>query len=143
MRSAQRLRLPAGKSARWAAEQFSSWLPLLFRTFLKAEVDSRRNVRFLLHFPRLSLLELTFAHERSSETDRQVFYITGGLLARKIERPTGRPRLEFREVLGGTTLLMAIHDYRPTLPWPLYNLTQALAHLWVMRRVSRYLEGAA
>ena len=139
VRSVERMALPAGKSARWAAEFYSAWLPRIFRTLLKAEVDSRKNVRFVLLFPRICLLELTFDHERSRQDDRQVFYITGGLLAKKVERATSRPRLEFREVLGGSTLLVAIHDYRPTLPWPVYNLTQAIVHRWVMRRFSARL----
>lgn len=143
VRSVQRMVLPPGKSARWAAERYSCWLPRIFCTFLRAEADSLRNVRFRLLFPRVTLLELAFARDRSQETDRQVFYITGGLLARRIVRPTGRPRLEFREVLGGAALLVAIHDYRPTLPWPLYNATQALVHLWVMRGFARHLSGVA
>ena len=77
------------------------------------------------------------AWERSAASDRQLFYISGGLLARKTEQPTRSPRLEFREVLNGSAALVAIHDYRPTLPWPLYNLTQARAHLWVMRNFAR------
>lgn len=85
------------------------------------------------------LLELSYDHERSSRSDRQLFYIAGGILARKTLRTTGRPRLEFREVLNGTQILVAIHDYLPTLPWPIYNLTQARAHLWVMRCFARDL----
>jgi len=140
VRSVQRIALPPGRTARWAAEQYSAWLPILFRTFIKAEKDERKNVRLLLRFPRATLLEHTFAHERSAATDRQVFYITGGLLARAERRTTRRARLEFREVLGGTCLLVAVHDYRPTLPWPIYSLTQALLHPWVMRRFARYLD---
>ena len=36
-------------------------------------------------------------------------------------------------MLNGTHILVAVHDYLPTLPWPIYSLTQARAHLWVMR----------
>lgn len=139
VRCVERMALPAGKSARWAAELYSAWLPRVFSTVLKAERDSRKNVRFVLLFPRVCLLALTFDHERSRKDDRQVFYITGGVLAKKLERSTNKPRLEFREVLGGSTLLVAIHDYRPTLPWPIYNLTQALLHRWVMRRFAASL----
>ncbi len=62
---------------------------------------------------------------------------------RKAETPTRRPRLEFREVLDGSAALVAIHDYRPTLPWPLYNLTQARAHLWVMKNFARAVAARA
>jgi hypothetical protein len=133
----QRLPLPAGKTAQWLALQYTVWLPHFFKRFLKADVDSRRNIRIRLRFPRVTLLELFYARERSTQPDRQLFYIAGGILARQTLRATGRPRLEFREVLNGTYVLAAIHDYLPTLPWPIYNLTQARAHLWVMRQFSR------
>lgn len=138
VRSVQRLALPPGRTARWAVQEYRSWLPRFFKTFLKAETDSAMNVRFVLSFPRLSLLELAYARDRSLGEDRQVFYITGGLLARATSKKEARPRLEFRQVLRGT-ILVAIHDYRPTLPWPLYNLTQARLHLRVMRAFARHL----
>lgn len=119
------------------ALQYTVWLPRFFKRFLKADVDSQRNLRIRLRFPRVTLLELLYARERSRRPDRQLFYITGGILARQTFRSTGRPRLEFREVLDGTHVLVAIHDYLPTLPWPIYNLTQARAHLWVMRHFAR------
>jgi len=140
VRSVQRIPLPAGKTALWAAERYSEWLPLLFKTFIRAERDRDGNVRLMLLFPRLCLIEHTFAHDRSGSPDRQLFYITGGILARKDRRLTRRPRLEFREALGGAALLVAIHDYRPTLPWFLYNLTQAPLHLWVMRGFARHIQ---
>ena len=98
-------------------------------------------MRFRLAGSRLCLVELTFAQDRSQSDSRQVFYITGGALVRRVQRATGRPRLEFRQVLGGRTLLVAIHDYRPALPWPLYSLTQARIHLRAMRAFARYLSG--
>jgi hypothetical protein len=116
---------------------YTTWLPRFFRFLLKADIDADGNLVIRSRGLRLHLLELHFARERSAASDRQLFYITGGLLARKAETPTRRPRLEFREVLGGSAALVAIHDYRPTLPWPLYNLTQARAHLWVMRNFAR------
>ena len=141
VRSVQRISLPGGKSAQWVALQYAVWLPLFFKRFLRAEVNSRRNLEICTRFPKMTLLELSYDHERSSRSDRQLFYITGGILARKTLRMTGtgRPRLEFREVLNGTQILVAIHDYLPTLPWPLYNLAQARAHLWVMRCFARDL----
>ena len=51
-----------------------------------------------------------------------------------------RGRLEFREVLGGRYVLAAIHDFTPSLPWFIYNQTQARVHLWVMHAFQRYLK---
>ena len=63
--------------------------------------------------------------------------IVGGLLAKVDESPNGR--LEFREVLNGQWVMAAIHDFSPSLPWYLYNITQALAHLMVMKAFGVHL----
>ncbi|MCX5797559.1 MAG: NAD(P)H-binding protein [Elusimicrobia bacterium] len=141
VRSVQRMGLPPGRTARWAAEQYGAFLARRFRWVLRADVNPGRSVRFRLAGLRLCLVELTFAQDRSQSDSRQVFYITGGALVRRVQRATGRPRLEFRQVLGGRTLLVGIHDYRPALPWPLYSLTQARIHLRAMRAFARYLAG--
>ena len=56
------------------------------------------------------VLELRFAAERSG-SDRQLFYVVGGLLA----APTRRGRLELRTTPSGDALLTAIHDFEPAL----------------------------
>jgi uncharacterized protein YbjT (DUF2867 family) len=139
VRSLQRISLPPGKTARWLALEFTAWLPRFFRFLLRAYTDRAGNLTISSRFFKIPLLELRFARERSAASDRQLFYISGGILAKKIDLPSRRPRLEFREVLDGKAALVAIHDYRPTIPWPLYNLTQARAHLWVMKNFSRMI----
>ena len=143
VRSVQRIHLPPGRSARWLALRFTIWLPRFFRSLLRADVDSDGGLVIRSRPFRISLLELRFDSQRSVASVRQLFYITGGLLARRTDCATRRPRLEFREVLGGSAVLVAIHDYRPTLPWPVYNLTQARAHLWVMRSFARAVSAGA
>ena len=139
VRSLQRILLPPGKTARWLALEFIDWLPRFFHILLRAYIDNAGNLTIGSRFIKISLLELRFARERSAASDRQLFYISGGILAKKIDLPSRRPRLEFREVLNGDAALVAIHDYRPTIPWPLYNLTQARAHLWVMKNFARMI----
>ncbi|MBI5883637.1 MAG: hypothetical protein HZB91_11100 [Elusimicrobia bacterium] len=140
VRSVQRMPLPRGMTARQVAVRYSAWLPRFLKTILKAEVDDKKNVRLSLVFPQVILVNFLFWPERSGRTDRQVFIVEGGVLAPPVAaRHSGRPRLEFREALGGRVLLVAIHDYRPTMPWFLYNCTQALVHLWVMRAYAEYL----
>ena len=72
--------------------------------------------------------------ERSA-ADREVLLVTEGLLARESERG----RLEFRYVLGDTTLIAALHDFVPRLPWWVYRLTQGTLHRWVMKSFARHL----
>lgn len=136
VRSVQRLPLPPGWSAEDVARAFTHWLPDGFRPFLSIGTDAAGEVRFGIRGLRWPLLVLHHVDGRSTP-ERQVFRVTGGLLAR-----TGGPRqgrLEFRAVLGGAFVLAAIHDFTPTLPWYVYKATQALVHLWVMRAFGRFL----
>ncbi|MEM8559564.1 MAG: NAD(P)H-binding protein [Bacteroidota bacterium] len=129
VRSVQRMPLPPGRSARWVAEEYMRWLPTFVRPVLRVTMDADRVCRFYLRPIPEPLLELDFSPERSWP-DRQLFYVTGGLLTHEFQQYAGR--LEFREMLCGTTILAAIHDFSPRLPWYVYNVTQALAHLVVM-----------
>lgn len=137
VRSVQRLPLPAGISAAWVAEEYYRWLPRFVWPLLKCVVEVRTGrCRFYLGSERLMLLELAYSHKRST-SDRVLFYITGGLLAKTKDNKKGR--LEFREMLNRTCVLAAIHDFTPTLPWYFYNVTQAITHLIVMRGFGRHL----
>jgi uncharacterized protein YbjT (DUF2867 family) len=139
VRSVQRLPLPANRDAAWVADEYARWLPTFFRPFLRVDVDESKTCRFYFRPLRSPLLVLAFAPTRSS-ADRQLFRVTGGLLAR---RSTGagrhQPRLEFRSVLDRKWVLAAIHDFSPSLPWVIYKFTQALVHLWVMHAFGRHL----
>jgi uncharacterized protein YbjT (DUF2867 family) len=133
VRSVQRIHLPHGRDAEWAAHEYMRWLPGNAGP-LRVDVSDDRVCRFYLAGMARPLLELTFARERSS-SDRQLFYVTGGLLA----RPTPRGRLEFRVTPDGAHLLAAIHEYTPRLPWAIYRWSQALVHRWVMHRFDKHL----
>ena len=135
VRSVQRMPLPDDHDATWAAYEYMRWLPTFIKPFLRGTVSDDGVCRVYLRPLPWPLLELSFSEQRS-DPDRPLFYITGGMLA-DTSSETGR--LEFREVLDGTVLLAAIHDFRPRLPWYLYNSTQALAHLWVMRGFRHHL----
>jgi hypothetical protein len=134
--SVQRLRVGPGGSAPGVAREYLRWLSRLVPPLLRISVDEERGCRFALWPVRRPILELTFSTERSSP-DRQLFYVTGGLLAG--ESSGARPRLEFRTVLGGAYVLASLHDFVPRLPWFVYRHTQALVHLVVMRAFARHL----
>jgi uncharacterized protein YbjT (DUF2867 family) len=134
VRSVQRIPLPAHRDAEWAAREFMRWLPRGVWPPLRVAVDRDRTCWFYGVGGTRPLLVLRFANERSA-SDRQLFYVVGGRLA----RPSQRARLEFRVTPDGHHLLTAIHEYLPRLPWWLYVITQAHVHRWVMRRFGRYL----
>ncbi|MBN8615210.1 MAG: NmrA family protein [Deltaproteobacteria bacterium] len=135
VRSVQRLVLPSGRHATWAATEYFRWLERAMRPFLRVELsEGDAHARIAIAGTKLSLLELRYSKERSTH-DRPLLYIVGGLLS----NDDGRGRLELRELRGTRTMLAAIHDYIPRIPWFLYRRTQALGHLWVMWRFARYL----
>ncbi|MEK2689174.1 NAD(P)H-binding protein [Bdellovibrio sp. GT3] len=133
VRSVQRMPLPEGWTAKDVAEEYMKFLPVMQPGFMKVEVKDRW-IYFCNAFPYFRLLVLEYSPERSWG-HRELFYVRGGLFSKK----SGRGRLEFREVLGGTACLAAIHDFRPRLPWYFYKVTQAYVHLWVMKQFARHL----
>jgi Nucleoside-diphosphate-sugar epimerases len=135
VRSVQRLPLPPGCDAQWVAREYLRWLPEAFSHIV---VDSDQEyANFYVFHPKLTVLKLKLSSERSS-TDRPLFYIVGGLLAGK-KNPVNA-RLEFREVLDQQYILAAIHNFSPSLPWYVYKYSQAIVHLFVMRRFASHLE---
>jgi hypothetical protein len=132
--SIQRLPLPPGYDATWVAREYASWLPSLFRRVLRVTVDDQLNLAFRVSGLRRPLLELSYSSNRSS-VDRPLYYITGGLLVRADDVPDGRApaRLEFRESPDRRSVLAAIFNYSPSLPWWFYRITQAPMHLLVMK----------
>lgn len=140
VRSIQRLRLPAGRNATWVAHRYFRWLPRAVWPLVvyETERDGLQQVHF--RFMRLPILTLTFQPQFSS-SDRRMYFITGGLLASGPRN--GRGRMEFHDVLDGHYTIAAIHDFAPSLPWKIYQATQAVVHGIVMRAFQRYMERLA
>ena len=136
VRSIQRIILPPGRNAAWVAETYFQWLPRFSRLMVLCEIDTDHTCRYYNRFPKLHLLTLRFQPELSSP-DRQMYFITGGLLARGHEYLN--PRMEFRDVLNGRYTIVALHDFRPVLPWFLFVVTQAYVHLIVMRNFQKHM----
>ncbi len=134
VRSVQRLPNPGNHTATWVARRYQTWLPRFFPYLIRVEQEGETS-RFRFGF--WDLLQLRFIPDRSND-DRQLFYIVGGALVKR--RDYGW--LEFRRVLGGRYIIAAIHEFVPTLPWFIYIMTQAMVHLWVMKRFGKYLEDA-
>jgi len=131
VRSVQRLSNPGNKTVEWVASSYPLWLPTFFRYILKARV-TQDEVGFRLFG--VVLLRLKYMPERSDEK-RRLFFITGGLLAKRGDYGW----LEFRSVLNNKHIIVAIHEFVPSLPWVIYRYTQAVVHLVVMTRFNRYL----
>ena len=140
VRSVQRLPLPAGWNAGRVAEVYGTWLTRAFRGWLRVDRDPEGVLRFGLPWPSLTLLELSPTPFSRTGGRRRAFYISGGVLSRKVDPPG---RLEFRLFPELGCLVAAIHDYAPSLPWWLYARSQAKVHLRVMRAFAKNLQQAA
>jgi nucleoside-diphosphate-sugar epimerase len=131
VRSVQRLPNPHGQTATWVARRYQSWLPRYFRYLINAKQEGEDTTFQVAGFP---LLRLHFVKDRSDD-DRQLFYVTDGLLVKRKDYGW----LEFRRVLDGKHIIAAIHEFVPTLPWLVYVSSQAIAHLFVMNRFGKHM----
>lgn len=136
VRSVQRIILPPGEDAAWVAGHYFRWLGSCCWPLVRTTGEATDGWTVSLVLPRLRLLRLQ-RHAESSDAQRQVYRITGGLLSRP--DGLGTARFEFQTLLENRYTMAAIHDYAPALPWPLYRWTQAVAHLLVMRLYQRQL----
>lgn len=138
VRSLQRMPNTGRHSALWVAYRYALWLPNFFKYIIRGKVSEQGVLGFHLLWGKNAMLELTHIPDRS-DSQRQLFYITGGWLVKRFDYGW----LEFREVLESKYIISAIHEFVPRLPWFLYLMTQARLHLWVMKRFEAYLEKKA
>ncbi len=137
VRSVQRMTLPQGWSAADVAAEYGQWLTRSSRTLIDVTRDDQGVLRFGIRGFRPTLLELHPSPLTRGSEHRRVFYINGGALARTGVEPPGR--FEFRTVDRGKSVIAAIHEYPPRLPWLIYQWSQAFIHLWVMRAFGAHL----
>ncbi len=133
VRSVQRITLGPSQDAASVSTSYFSWLERFGAPFLRVRREGEI-IRLSLLKSRIVLIEMKHSTERSTPK-RQLFYLTAGSLVAK----NNRGRLEFRTVLNDRFMLIAIHDYKPALPWFVYKYTQAVVHLFVMRKFAKFL----
>lgn len=134
VRSVQRMRLPPGQDAAWASAEYMRWLPRALHGFFSVTVEEAGTCLFRLRGLQAPLLALS-PRTSLNAPDQAVFDVHAGLLV----APLQRGRFELRQVLDERTLITAIHDFAPRLPWLLYRYTQAVFHGWVMAAFARHL----
>jgi nucleoside-diphosphate-sugar epimerase len=136
VRSIQRMPLPKGWSAPELSDEYASWINRFTLSLVREDKSADGKLRFRLFSSRIVLLEFTPTPFSMDCRYRRAYYITGGVLAKKVD-PPGRFELRIFPELG--CLITAIHGYNPRIPWWLYSVTQAYLHLGVMKAFSRYL----
>ncbi len=131
--SLQRMTSPKTLTALDVANLYFQWLPKFFRPFIMVNVEEN-DVYFKA--PGLTLLHLQKSDKRG-DINRVIYYVVGGFLASK---KSFNGRLEFRWMPAQKCYLIGLLDFRPALPWMIYKFTQAIVHLFVMNKFSKYLK---
>ena len=129
VRSVQRAPMPAGWTLENIAWYYFSWLDEIVYNFVNTVIANKTVYIHLLDKPKpILILKL---NEEASTEDIIIFEIIGGTLRKNMAKKT--QRFEFRKLSVTDEFIMAMHDYEPSLPWPIYKLTQAPIHLLVSR----------
>jgi nucleoside-diphosphate-sugar epimerase len=118
------------------ADRYFTWLPHFLLGILDVEKERKADalsITFKVRGLGWKLLELE--SERTVAESIERFRIIGGLL----QQSGSGGYLEFRAFPGEHCALAIVQDFVPSLPWPIYRFSQALIHLWVMRRFGREL----
>lgn len=135
VRSIQRLPAVPSHDCHWISTEYMRWLPGALASLVRViSAPESGRVEFKLRGIPWALLQLQYIRG-SFDEDRKKFHIVGGLLT--ATRDTGW--LEFRQVENRRYTLAAIHEFVPRLPWPIYLMTQAPLHAWVMKRFGDHL----
>ncbi len=127
--SVQRFGRPAGWSAEQVARAYLQWLPGKFPTVRTSTVGATSAITAF----GTRALVLREAPGRS-EPDSFVLEVADGALSKN-----GAARFEFRVLLDQTTAMVALVGFEPTLPFPLYHVTQAFMHERIMKRFGAFL----
>jgi hypothetical protein len=129
VRSVQRLGVPPDHDAKALMERYLAYLHGLPGVQVQRDEDG---VRFLG-----GGLELLRFEPVQLEDGRAWMILRGGRLAH--QHPSEPGVLELRVLPGGEHALIAVHHFRPSLPWPLYRATQAPVHLLAVAGFNRSL----
>lgn len=140
VRSIQRTLMPSSWTVERVSKHYFAWLSDMALDIVEVKENDNR---YEIYAAKKHILTLE-KDEGKSDEDRILYNITGGVLYHA--HIDSRARLEFRRLKGTDTLIVALHDYEPTLPWLVHLLTQApLYHLTmkifdVEMRIERFQE---
>lgn len=116
------------------ADTYFRWLNSWFSLFLSVEFShGYAEIKLLGLFP---LFKLRRTSDSTKEID--VFHMEGGLLVNAQKAPNAR--IEFRRTMLRPHIIIAIHDYLPTLPGWLYRGLQVPAYDFILNRFRRFIE---
>ncbi|MEK4757215.1 NAD-dependent epimerase/dehydratase family protein [Macrococcus sp. FSL R5-0951] len=143
VRSIQRTLMPSDWTITDLSHYYFNWLSDMAFNIINVKRQDNGYTIYAAGKHVLTLCE----DEAKSDENRMVYKIIDGALYKNTL--TSRARMEFRRLKHTDTLIIALHDYEPTIPWILYILTQLpMYHLSmkifdVEMRIARFQEDKA
>ena len=141
VRSIQRVSMPSAPRPERVSRSYWSWLgrlaPGLLRVNTKVDDEGRVSRAEISLLGRMSLLVLERNDSRCDDEVETLDIVSGRLV--RGQSPTSG-RFEFRTIRCRGVVVMALQDYAPSLPWFVYQWSQAIAHRVVMWKFSRWLK---
>jgi len=120
--SVQRLPNPNGHSAESLASDYFDWLPKSVPFTSVVKFESTVSILFC----GIAALKLRRNQGRSSKINCW-FDVLGGAFAKSPQNGY----FEFRTLSDGSSMVV-LSGFVPSLPWPIYRLSQALVHQWAL-----------
>ena len=136
VRAISRVVLPQDMNMIQLAEVYANFLNKITLNVVNSDFNEDN---FTITVPclnkKLLLLRKDF---KASDNERILYRIVGGDFALDVDG--GNARLEFRRLPNSDECIIALQEYRPTLPWWVYKYTQAKVHKSVMNIFKLKLE---
>lgn len=129
VRSVQRAPMPPGWTVENIAWYYFGWLDSIVYGLVNTTIEDDTVSMYVLDNPDPMLI-LQYNKEQSDE-NTVLFEITGGKLMKR--RRSKKQRYEFRKLPMTDEFIMALHDFQPALPWPIFKMTQAPIYSLVSR----------
>jgi hypothetical protein len=134
VRTVQRIHLPAGWNSYELRDECIKWLQKKFSMIVI--YNEQQNI-LKFQFLGINFVTFEFSSTRSC-VDRQIFYITGGVLV--VKKQSLNARIEFRLCPHENKAIVAIHDYYPSLPWLIYLFFQSKIQKLLIDLFSQHLK---
>jgi len=136
--SIQRLSVGGDMDLPMVRKAFERWLRETRVPLIGVRVEDSGAVQFTLTLTGHHLMGL-LPPTRDDAQEASASYVSAGLLAKEC----ATARFEFRPVFKDGTILVALLDFVPRLPWWLYRSTQGIFHWEMMRLFKNWLEANA
>ncbi len=144
VRSIQRIRRAGNVEPAVLSTEYWSWLGRLLPGILRVGVERDalgRTDRVEVSFLGLCRLLRLQRDPNRCDTEIETLKILDGLLVRR--GGFSRARFEFRAIPCRDLAVTALHDYPPSLPWFVYEWSQAIVHRIVMGLFARRIRKRA